>query len=203
MRKSIPLPDPNTPEAIRLQSQIKASPIRPDLRRSQYAHLMATPQSPQKPQKQDKHDSPFLIPREIIRLSISPPPADISFAHTPRQDVSFSLTTKVLVKHLTDFEPFEPYWENLRYIDFRGKGVTSLDGLKSFCPKLEEIDIKDCKVKYLTGLPSTMKILKANGNRLDGLVSFAWAKNLQYLDLANNEIDSLAGNISMELSSNL
>src|SRR5579862_4513191 len=121
MRKSIPLPDPNTPEAIRLQSQIKTSPVRPDLRRSQYAHLMATPQSPQKLQT-EKHDSPFLIPREIIRLSISPPPADISFANSPRQDVSFSVTTKVLVRHLTDFEPFEPYWENLRYIDFRGKG---------------------------------------------------------------------------------
>jgi hypothetical protein len=192
MRKSIPLPDPNTPEAIRLQSQIKASPARPtsNLRRSQYEHLMKTPQT----QKIENHDSPFLIPRDIIRLSISPPPADISFSNSPRQDISFSVTTKVLVKHLTDFEPFEPYWENLRYIDFRGKGVTALDGFKSFCPKVEEIDIKDCKVKYLTGLPSTMKILKASGNRLDGLVSFAWAKNLQYLDLANNEIDSLAGN---------
>jgi len=201
MRKSIPLPDPNTPEAIRLQSQIKASPSRPtsNLRRSQYEHLMKTPQTQNLTNinnLNNNNDSPFLIPRDIIRLSISPPPADISFAHTPRQDISFSVTTKVLVKHLTDFEPFEPYWENLRYIDFRGKGVTALDGLKSFCPKLEELDIKDCKVKYLTGLPSTMKILKANGNRLDGLVSFAWARNLQYLDLANNQIDSLAGYFS-------
>jgi hypothetical protein len=28
---------------------------------------------------------------------------------------------------------------------------------------------------------------------LDGLVSFAWGRNIQYLDLAGNEIDSLAG----------
>jgi len=58
---------------------------------------------------------------------------------------------------------------------------------------VEELDIKDCKVRYLTGLPASMRILKASGNRLDGLVSFAWGRNIQYLDLANNEIDSLAG----------
>jgi hypothetical protein len=137
--------------------------------------------------------SPFLEPRECLRLSISPPPAEVSFANTPKQDVSFSVTTRVLVKHLTDFEPFEPYWEKLNSIDFRDRGVTSLDGLKSFCPKVEALDIKNCKVKYLTGLPSSIKVLKASGNRLGGLVSFAWGTNLQYLDLANNEIDSLAG----------
>jgi len=65
---------------------------------------------------------------------------------------------------------------------------------------LEAIDIKDCKVKYFTGLPSTMRVLKASGNRLDGLVSFAWGKNLQYLDLANNDIDSLAGMTSSRTS---
>jgi len=58
---------------------------------------------------------------------------------------------------------------------------------------VEELDIKDCKVRYLTGLPASVRILKAAGNRLDGLVSFAWGRNIQYLDLANNEIDSLAG----------
>jgi Leucine-rich repeat (LRR) protein len=149
---------------------------------------MATPKPSAAPP-----DSPFLEPRESLRLSISPPPGNISFAQTPQQDISFSVTTRVLVKHLTDFEPFEPYWENLRSINFRDKNVTSLDGLKSFCPELEELDIKDCNIRYLTGLPSTMRTLKAGGNCLSGLVSFAWGKNLQYLDLSNNEIDSLAG----------
>ena len=191
MRKSLPLPPLDTPEAIRQSQLAKGSPKRgnPVPRRSQYEHLMATPL----PKRPVQMESPFLEPPASLCLSISPPPADISFANTPRQDISFSVTTRVLVKHLTDFEPFEPYWEKLRYIDFHGKNVTSLDGLKSFCPKLEELDIKDCKVKYLTGLPSTMRILKANGNRFDGLVSFAWGRNIQYLDLANNEIDCLAG----------
>ena len=193
MRKSLPLPPLDTPEAIRQNLQIKISTPKQEQnpRRSQFEHIMATPL----PNRLVRTESPFLEPKDSLRLSISPPPADISFANTPRQDISFSVTTRVLVKHLTDFEPFEPYWENLRYIDFRGKNVTSLDGLKSFCPKLEELDIKDCKVKYLTGLPSTMRVLKASGNRFDGLVSFAWGKNIQYLDLANNEIDSLAGTI--------
>jgi Leucine-rich repeat (LRR) protein len=189
MRKSFPLPPLETPEDVNKSRANHSSQVH---RRSQYAHLMATPQTRRLPQI----ESPYLEPKNSLRLSISPPPADLSFAQTPRQDISFSVTTRVLVKHLTDFEPFEPYWENLRYIDFRNQGLTSLDGLKSFCPKVEEIDIKDCKVKYLTGLPSSMRVLKANGNRLGGLVSFAWGKNLQYLDLANNEIDSLAGESS-------
>ena len=72
----------------------------------------------------------------------------------------------------------------------------SLDGLKGFCPKLQELDVSGGKVRYLTGLPETLRVLKVAGNRLDGLVSFAWGKNIQYLDLANNEIDDLAGDSS-------
>ena len=130
MRKSLPLPPLDTPEAIRQSQLAKASPKREDqpARRSQYEHLMATPL----PKRSSQMESPFLEPPASLRLSISPPPGDISFSNTPRQDISFSVTTRVLVKHLTDFEPFEPYWESLRYIDFNGKNVTSLDGLKSF-----------------------------------------------------------------------
>jgi hypothetical protein len=205
MRKSLPLPPLDTPEDKRRTAEVKISTPSPspkqnqNPRRSQYAHLMATPL----PTRSIQTQSPFLEPKDSLRLSISPPPADISFANSPRQDISFSVTTKVLVKYLTDFEPFEPYWEKLPYIDFHGKNVTSLDGLKSFCPKLQELDIKDCKVKYLTGLPSTVRILKASGNRFNGLVSFAWGKNIQYLDLANNEIDCLAGRTSYREVSNL
>ena len=188
--RPLPLPSLDTPEHEKHTTPQKSiSEIRESPRRSKYQHLLATP----KPKAPPQIDSPFLEPRESLRLSISPPPANISFANTPKQDISFSVTTKMLVKHLTDFEPFEPYWEKLQFVDFRGKGVTSLDGLKSFCPRLEAIDIRECKVKYLTGLPPTMRVLKASGNRLDGLVSFAWGKNIQYLDLTNNEIDSLAG----------
>jgi len=208
MRKSLPLPPLDTPEAIR-QSQLHVKPpsppkIIPSLQPPPQTkeNLQSTRQPPPKleqpstplPKPPSNFDSPFLEPRESLRLSISPPPQDLTFTHTPaRQDISFSVTTRTLVKHLTDFEPFEPYWENLLSIDFRRKNVTSLEGLKSFCPKVEELDIKDCKVRYLTGLPASVRILKAAGNRLDGLVSFAWGRNIQYLDLANNEIDSLAG----------
>ena len=203
MRKSLPLPPLDTPEAIRIQDEMRLSSpdkMNPSPTRPQQQPLsnVATPQA--KSNRKDHQDSPFLDPKRSLRLSISPPPADISFANTPRPDISFSVTTRTLVKHLTDFEPFEPYWENLKFVDFSSKGVTSLEGLKTFCPKLEAIDIKDCKVKYFTGLPSTMRVLKASGNRLDGLVSFAWGKNLQYLDLANNDIDSLAGMTSSRTS---
>ena len=195
MRKSLPLPPLDTPDSTR-QSPHQPRPnsnLTPQpLRHSQYKHLLTTP----KP----AINSPFLDPGRSLPFSaISPPPADISFAHTPRPDVSFSVTTRALVKHLTDFEPFEPYWEQLLSVNLRGKGVVSLDGLKTFCPKLQELDVSGGKVHYLTGLPKTLRVLKASGNRLTGLVSFAWGKNLQYLDLANNEIDHLAGTTTSHL----
>lgn len=190
MRKSIPLPPLDTPEAIRQTQQRLATPKADQpIRRPELERVMGGPKSKRPAQE----DSPFLDPRETQRLSISPISSDSLSSDTPRQDISFSVTTRSLVKHLTDFEPFEPYWEKLLYVNFRGKDVTSLNGIKSFCPKLQEIDIRDCKVKYLNGLPSSMRVLKANGNMLSGLVSFAWGKNIQYLDLANNEIDDLSG----------
>jgi len=208
VRKSLPLPPLDTPEAIR-QSQLHTKPPCPPKITSSlqsHSHAKERPQSTIRPLPKFQQsstplpkppsnlNSPFLEPRESLRFSISPPPQDLTFTHTPaREDISFSVTTRTLVKHLTDFEPFEPYWENLLYIDFRGKNVTSLEGLKGFCPKVEELDIRDCKVRYLTGLPPSMRILKARGNRLDGLVSFAWGRNIQYLHLGDNEIDSLAG----------
>src|SRR5213078_2284991 len=80
MRKSLPLPPLDTPEAIRQSQLAKASPKKEDNipRRSQYEHLMATPL----PKRPAQMESPFPEPPASLRLSISAPRAAISFANT-------------------------------------------------------------------------------------------------------------------------
>ena len=47
----------------------------------------------------------------------------------------------LLVKLITDVQPFEPYWEDLREIDLSAKGAESAARLKEFLPKLEEVNL--------------------------------------------------------------
>jgi hypothetical protein len=46
-----------------------------------------------------------------------------------------------LVEVITDVVPFEPYWEQLKGIGLKGKGIEGVVRLKEFLPVLEEIDL--------------------------------------------------------------
>ena len=54
-------------------------------------------------------------------------------------ECSFGVAHDKLVQLITDVQPFEPYWEDLKSIDFRGRSVDNLARLKEFLPKLEEV----------------------------------------------------------------
>ena len=54
-------------------------------------------------------------------------------------ECSFGVTHDKLVQLITDVQPFEPYWEDLKSIDLRGRSVDNLARLKEFLPKLEEV----------------------------------------------------------------
>ena len=54
-------------------------------------------------------------------------------------ECSFGVAHDKLVQLITDVQPFEPYWEDLKSIDLRGRSVDNLARLKEFLPKLEEI----------------------------------------------------------------
>lgn len=53
-------------------------------------------------------------------------------------ECSFGVAHDRLVQLITDVQPFEPYWEQLRSIDLSHKGVESLARLKEFLPALDE-----------------------------------------------------------------
>jgi hypothetical protein len=87
-------------------------------------------------QEDDDNDT---IPARSFGRRLARPrnPADATFL----TECSFGVAHDALVKLITDVQPFEPYWEELRSIDLRGKGVDSVARLKEFLPKLEEIKL--------------------------------------------------------------
>lgn len=107
-------------------------------------------------------------------------------------ECSFGVAHDRLVQLITDVQPFEPYWENLRSIDLSNKGVESLARLKEFLPALDEARLSDNMIDYLSGIPSTVRTLHVAGNQLSSLTSVNHLRNLQYLDISRNQLDSVA-----------
>ncbi|KAJ5418307.1 uncharacterized protein N7487_001857 [Penicillium crustosum] len=106
---------------------------------------------------------------------------------------TFALATEDLIKHITDVEPYEPYWEHVRRLVLRQKGLITLHKLNEFCPRLEELDVSDNDIGQLSGIPSTLRTLKIPRNCLSNLTPWSHMVNLQYLDVSGNDIETLDG----------
>lgn len=101
--------------------------------------------------------------------------------------------TAELVKALQDVEPDEPYWEDLRNVDLRGKNLSALHRLDELCYQLEELNVANNGISQVNGIPYTVRRLQAQNNCLHGLTSWTTLLNLQHLDISNNDLDSLDG----------
>lgn len=106
---------------------------------------------------------------------------------------TFALAAEDLVKHITDAEPYEPYWEHLRRLNLRGKGLITLHKLNDFCPRLEELDVSENELGQLSGAPSTLRNLSIQQNCISNLTAWGHLVNLQYLDVSGNQLESLDG----------
>ena len=106
---------------------------------------------------------------------------------------TFALATEDLIKHITDVEPYEPYWEHVRRLVLRQKGLITLHKLSDFCPRLEDLDVSDNDIGQLSGVPSTLRTLKISRNCLSNLTPWSHLSNLQYLDISGNDIETLDG----------
>ncbi|KAJ5674530.1 uncharacterized protein N7477_004464 [Penicillium maclennaniae] len=106
---------------------------------------------------------------------------------------TFALATEDLIKHITDVEPYEPYWDHVRRLVLRQKGLITLHKLSDFCPRLEDLDVSDNDIGQLSGVPSTLRTLKIPRNCLSNLTPWSHLTNLQYLDISGNDIETLDG----------
>ena len=105
----------------------------------------------------------------------------------------FSLAIKDLVRTITDVEPYEPYWEYIRKLDLRRKGLLTLHLLDDFCGRIQELNVSDNELSHLNGAPSSIRILSVRGNCLSNLTTWSHLQNLQYLDVSANHIQNLQG----------
>ncbi|PKY03363.1 hypothetical protein P168DRAFT_238753 [Aspergillus campestris IBT 28561] len=106
---------------------------------------------------------------------------------------TFAMATEEIVKHITEAEPFEPYWEHVRRLVLRRKGLITLHKLADFCPRLEDLDVSYNDIGQLGGVPSSLRTLKMQNNCLSNLTSWSHLSNLQYLDVSGNDLESLDG----------
>lgn len=106
---------------------------------------------------------------------------------------TFALATEDLIKHITDVEPYEPYWDHVRRLVLRQKGLITLHKLSDFCPRLEDLDVSDNDIGQLSGVPACLRTLKIPRNCLSNLTPWSHLANLQYLDVSGNDIETLDG----------
>ncbi|CRG83870.1 Septation initiation network scaffold protein cdc11 [Talaromyces islandicus] len=106
---------------------------------------------------------------------------------------TFELAAQDLVKHITDVEPSEPFWEDIRRLNLRNKGLITLHSLNDFCPRLETLDVSENELGHLIGAPYTIRDLRASQNCLSNLTAWGHLANLQYLDVSGNQLESLDG----------
>ncbi|GAA5867490.1 hypothetical protein JCM8547_007523 [Rhodosporidiobolus lusitaniae] len=106
-------------------------------------------------------------------------------------ECSFGVSRDRLLQFITDVEPFEPDWENLSSIDLSGKKAESVVRMKEFLPSLDEVNLNNNELTYLTGIPSTLRTLLISSNRLTSITSFQHLLRLERLDLSYNQLESV------------
>ncbi|GAB7355966.1 hypothetical protein MBLNU459_g6598t1 [Dothideomycetes sp. NU459] len=105
----------------------------------------------------------------------------------------YGMAVQSLVKTLTDVEPDEPYWEDIKQLSLRERGLGSVHNLEDFCSRLEDLDLSSNDVAHLEGAPNSIRRLNVRSNALSSLTAWSHLMNLQYLDISNNSIDNLGG----------
>ncbi|TVY88342.1 Septation initiation network scaffold protein [Lachnellula willkommii] len=109
------------------------------------------------------------------------------------QQRTLSLSIKALVERITEVEPYEPFWEDLKQMELQEKRLTTLHKLDEFCGKIEELDVSHNQISQLNGAPSSVRHLRMTHNCLTNLTAWNHLSNLQYIDISNNGIESLSG----------
>ena len=82
-----------------------------------------------------------------------------------------------MVKSLTDAEPQEPYWEDMKHLTLSNKSLESLHGLDEFCERL-------LVEEHVAVIPGS-----AFGCGGDGHVRCAYAASVDHIEKALERMD--------------
>jgi len=104
---------------------------------------------------------------------------------------STALVEDALVKAITDAEPTELFWEQLRKLSLADSGLAAIRGLSGYCSSLEYLDLRRNKVVQLTDLPVSLRSLNMSSNLINDLTSWTHLHNLQHIDVSGNQLESL------------
>jgi hypothetical protein len=125
---------------------------------------------------------------------------DVSFVEKGRAELNhrgiqrnIPIATEEIVRRLTDLEPYEAYWDDIREVRLNGQSLSSLHSLDEFCPKIERLDVSNNQLRHLEGIPPAVRSLNLGKNCLSPLTGWNHLRNLQYLDISSNKIQSLIG----------
>ncbi|EEP79808.1 predicted protein [Uncinocarpus reesii 1704] len=128
---------------------------------------------------------------ESMRLELSYV-AERTYSKSLRQvHGTFALAAEELVRHITDVEPYEAYWQYLRRLTLRDKRLITLLQLNKYCSRLQELDASKNRIGQLGGAPTSLRSLNISHNCLSNLTAWGHLANLQYLDVSNNELENL------------
>jgi len=105
---------------------------------------------------------------------------------------ALSLSIKDLVEKLTEVEPYEPFWENLKELTLKDKRLTNLHKLNEFCEELVQLNVSHNQIRQLDGVPTSIRSLRISHNCLNDLAAWNHLHNLQYIDVSNNELESMS-----------
>lgn len=147
------------------------------------------------------HESETSTPKQRSTI-----PGDVTQV-SQLDEITFTETQKKLVSILTEVIP-QALWTEVTDINLSSLNVDSVKGLKDFLPNLLSADISDNNIRYLTGIPENILLLKANKNELRHVTSFQKYLSLQQLQLSDNDLtlmENLRYNIHLNrllLSSN-
>ncbi|KAI8073171.1 hypothetical protein BC940DRAFT_364262 [Gongronella butleri] len=87
----------------------------------------------------------------------------------------------------------ESLWSSLRILDLRHQNIEAIHALDTRFPMLESLDVSYNVLHSMSGLPTTLRVVKAASNRLTYMDGFRLLSKLEYLDVSDNAIRSFEG----------
>ncbi|KAF9584149.1 hypothetical protein BGW38_007424 [Lunasporangiospora selenospora] len=137
--------------------------------------------SPRDPQNGEASEPPGLFPQLVPR---SDSPQIFS------EEILCRLSREHLLDCFTTLFPLDE-WDMVKSADLSERTIESILTLEEIAPNLEKLNLDKNQIRYLTGIPSSVKSMLARSNLLGPLTSFGRLVNLQYLDISHNKIEDL------------